>query len=259
MGDIEKFLTTIDGIGKTTAKKIVAKYGTETFRVLENECARISCISGISVRKAESIGKAFKNTMSSKEDQLFFIKLGITVEQAKEIKKIFGEKFKSQIIDNPYQLISKIRGIGFLKADKIAESVGIRKDSPFRIQTGILHYLESLALQKGHLYYPKEMLVEEASIFLEVEHGLIEEELVDLISQSAAVNDNGNIYLSKYYQMEIRCAKRVIELLESGSGSDVDRIIKNIKAVEKELHVELDETQRDAVCESIKNNFERRF
>lgn len=44
MGDIEKFLTTIDGIGKTTAKKIVAKYGTETFRVLENECARISCI-----------------------------------------------------------------------------------------------------------------------------------------------------------------------------------------------------------------------
>ncbi len=70
------------------------------------------------------------------------------------------------------------------------------------------------------------MLVEEASIFLEVEHGLIEEELVDLISQSAAVNDNGNIYLSKYYQMEIRCAKRVIELLESGSGSDVDRIIK---------------------------------
>ena len=124
MGDIEKFLTTIDGIGKTTAKKIVAKYGTETFRVLENECARISCISGISVRKAESIGKAFKNTMSSKEDQLFFIKLGITVEQAKEIKKIFGEKFKSQIIDNPYQLISKIRGIGFLKADKIAESVG---------------------------------------------------------------------------------------------------------------------------------------
>lgn len=255
MGDIEKFLTTIDGIGKTTAKKIVAKYGTDTFRVLENECTRISCISGISVRKAESIGKAFKNTMSSKEDQLFFIKLGITVEQAKEIKKIFGEKFKSQIIDNPYQLISKIRGIGFLKADKIAESVGIRKDSPFRIQTGILHYLESLALQKGHLYYPKEMLVEEASNFLEVEHGLIEEELVDLISQSAAINDNGNIYLSKYYQMEIRCAKRVIELLESGSGSDVDRIIKNIKVVEKELHVELDETQRDAVCESIKNNF----
>ena len=50
---------TIKGIGPAMAKKIVARFGAETFDVIENNPGWLADINGISATRAENIGEQF--------------------------------------------------------------------------------------------------------------------------------------------------------------------------------------------------------
>ncbi|MFO7818902.1 MAG: AAA family ATPase, partial [Halanaerobacter sp.] len=58
---------------------------------------------------------------------------------------------------NPY-LITELRGIGFKKADGIAQEIGLENDSNYRINSFLSYYLSSQA--GGHTYFQLEELVE---------------------------------------------------------------------------------------------------
>ena len=63
--------------------------------------------------------------------------------------------------ENPYRLAEDVFGIGFITADKIAEKLGIAKDSPIRARAGIQYLLNQLS-DEGHVYYPFDLLVDDA-------------------------------------------------------------------------------------------------
>lgn len=48
----------------------------------------------------------------------------------------------SVLLNNPYQMIDDIRGIGFKIADQIANQLGFEANSPGRILAGINYSLE---------------------------------------------------------------------------------------------------------------------
>ena len=62
---------------------------------------------------------------------------------------------------NPYKAADDVKGIGFPTADEIAEKMGIEKNSPLRIESGIKYALEQLAM-KGHVFGYREQVVNEA-------------------------------------------------------------------------------------------------
>ena len=77
--------------------------------------------------------------------------------------KIF-KKYQYQALDviqeNPYRLIDDIEGIGFIKADELAKSIGISSDDPRRIRAALLYVIDQIAIQKGHTYvYHKQLLM----------------------------------------------------------------------------------------------------
>ena len=55
------------------------------------------------------------------------------------------KKYKSDtvkmVMENPYRLVSDIRGIGFRKADELASRLGFDHESQFRIQSGLKYVL----------------------------------------------------------------------------------------------------------------------
>ena len=66
-----------------------------------------------------------------------------------------------------YWLADDIQGVGFKTADEIAGRIGIHTDSDFRIRSGIFYTLiQSVA--EGHVYLPRQELMEKASELLEV-------------------------------------------------------------------------------------------
>lgn len=68
VGGILKYLSSgiVRGIGPATATKIVEKFGTQTFDVLENDPARLATIRGISSAKAREMCKNFKSQFSAR-------------------------------------------------------------------------------------------------------------------------------------------------------------------------------------------------
>ena len=81
----------------------------------------------------------------------------------------YQEKTIEYVKENPYRLVEEIDGIGFSTADKIANRMGISKDSPFRFRAGILHLLGENSDKNGNTYIHKNALLENLATLLEVD------------------------------------------------------------------------------------------
>ena len=76
------------------AKRIIKKFGIDTFRVIEEEPERLAEIKGISERKANEIGVQFIEKQAMREALMFLSEFGISPALA---VKIFNEYGRSGI------------------------------------------------------------------------------------------------------------------------------------------------------------------
>ena len=245
----------ITGIRESLAKKIVKKFGDDTFRIMAEEPERLAEIKGISINKAQTISSAFAAKAGMRRALMYLQNYGISNALAVKVYEKYHEKLYAIIEDNPYKLSEDIEGIGFRKADEIAEKSGVERHSPFRIKAGILYAL-NLSLLEGNIYMPEEELMEKAAALLAVEKSEVDAQLSELAFNHELVcrksGENVNVYLSAYYNMEIECAKKLFELNIREKMSEKD-IEADIKKIEKKTDLILEDHQREAVMTAIGN------
>ncbi|MBM7556749.1 SF1B family DNA helicase RecD2 [Halanaerobacter jeridensis] len=145
------------GIGEHFANKIVDRFGLDTLDVLREEPQRLQKISGIGTKRAATIIESFKEKMKIKEVIKFAVEYDITENMIFKLYEKYGKELINLLQQNPY-LITELRGIGFKKADEIAQEIGLEKDSNYRINSFLSYYLSSGA--GGHTYFKLEELVE---------------------------------------------------------------------------------------------------
>ena len=136
---IERFLSSgaVKGIGKAMASRIVAHFGKQTLEVLGSDPSRLMEVSGIGVKKAEAIGKAYSEISDLREIMLFLEENGVSGSYAAKLQLAYGDTAVTRIKANPYRLISDIEGIGFKTADRIALSLGFEPASEERVRAGV--------------------------------------------------------------------------------------------------------------------------
>jgi len=129
---IEKYLSSglIPYIGPKTARKIVEKFGLDTLDIIQYNPERLKEIEGIGDKKLEKIVTAYREQTEIRDIMMFLQQFGITPNYSMRIYKKYGKDTISILTENPYKLLGDIYGIGFKKADKIAENMGISKTSP---------------------------------------------------------------------------------------------------------------------------------
>jgi len=255
----------IKGVGPALAKRIVKKFGDDTFRIIEEEPERLIEIKGISERIARQISEQMDEKKGMREAMIFLQQFGISNALAVKIYDTYGMEIYQVMKENPYRLAEDIHGIGFKMADEIAAKIGIRTDSDFRIRSGILYTL-LLASVEGHVYLPKEILLRNTAIMLQLPEEVIEVQLANLAMDKKLVikreEERVFVYASTYYYAELNCAKMLMEL---DSAVDYfpteeerqqkkafrEQIGKKLTRLEHNLNLELDELQRLAVVESI--------
>ena len=254
---MERYLAggAVKGIGPALAKRIVKKFGNDTFRIMEEEPERLAEIKGISERKAMEIAGCMEERKELREAMVFLQKYGITNNLAMKIYDTYGMRLYHILQENPYQMAEEIEGVGFKRADEIAQKIGIRIDSRFRIQCGVCYVLGQSATE-GHTFLPKEELVNRAVCLLEVEPEQIDMELPNLAMDKKLVmkqeGEQVSCYLTKMYYEELACAKMLYDLCEQ-SAENENYIMGRIAGIEKELSIELDELQKKAVFEAARN------
>lgn len=166
---IEKYLGSgmVKGIGPVYAKKMVQKFGEKIFDVIDSQSARLEDIDGIGPGRRKKIKEAWAEQQVIRDIMVFLHSNGISTSRALRIYKTYGEKAIEKLQENPYILVRDIHGIGFLTADKMAQSMGIPHDSVMRAKAGVMHILATAA-GEGHCGLPIKDLLESTEKLLDV-------------------------------------------------------------------------------------------
>ena len=250
----------IKGVGEALAKRIVKRFGKDTFRVIEEEPERLVEVKGISERIAQQITDQMIEKREIREVFLFLQKYGITNTLAVKIYEKYGMGMYGILKENPYRLAEDIQGVGFRLADEIAEKIGIHTDSDYRIRSGILYTLLQASLE-GHMFLPMRVLVRRSADLLQVPEEAIRAQIQNLHMDHKVVvkktTDEPEVYAFSYYYAELNCARMLRELnvlMESELlDSEEKRIETILQRILKEQGLELDELQKNAVLECVKH------
>ena len=255
---VERYLQSgaVRGIGKALAKRIVATFGADTFRILEEEPERLAEIKGISERQAMEIAADTAEKRELRSAMLFLQQYGITLNLAAKIYKRYGAELYRVIRENPYRIAEDIDGVGFKSADEIARQMNMPMDSEFRVRSAALYVLGQ-ATQNGHTFLPKDELYTHTE-------GLLESELHDfehLLSEIAAdgkivIRRSGaevRVYLRAFYRMEQETALLLRDLNLRDETITDGEVSEKLSRIEKEGRIELDVLQREAVKQAVMN------
>lgn len=164
----------VKGVGEVTANKLIQELGVtnidELVLICRNKQEKIFDFFGPKKRKiAENVIQIMTTDEVFRSIMIFLHEHNIAPRFAKKIYEKYGSQAVQQLTQNPYRLISDFRQVGFLRADMIAQKLGIPSTSPFRIEAAFVYALES-AQDEGHVCLPRDVLVEKAANLLGAKH-----------------------------------------------------------------------------------------
>ena len=205
------------GVGEKIAERIVEAFGEATADILDNnpDKFREVKIKGFPARKVELFLARWQEARHSRETMLFLYKHEIVGSVAKRLWNKFGTSTIERITLNPYMLCEEVWGIGFLKADEIAQKVGFPKDSPERFQAALLYTLQEASIGDGHVFLPKNVLLERTFRNLRLmqdDEGAINTLLDEFekASESGRIKREGDdCYFPPLYNAEQRIAENI--------------------------------------------------
>lgn len=240
----------IAGIRGGLAKRIVDKFGDQTFDVIEKQPERLAEVKGISEKKARGIAAQFEEKREMRGAVIFLQEYGISNQLAVKIYKVYGSALYDIVHDNPYQLAEDISGVGFKIADEIARKGGFALDSAERIRAGIL-YVMNLGIQGGYVYMPEKLLLKESVYRLQVNVEQLSSVLQKMeYDRLIIVDEERNIYLPSLYYAELNCARMLFDL-NITIGRREESYDSVISQLEVRKDISLDEQQRVAVRETM--------
>jgi exodeoxyribonuclease V alpha subunit len=257
---IERYLRSgmIKGIGPIMAKRLISKFGVETLDVIEQDIERLKEVEGIAEKRVEMIRTAWDTQREIRDVMVFLQGNGVSPAYAVKIFKQYGKEAVPIVRDNPYRLAEDVFGIGLITADRIAEKLGIAKDSLIRARAGVQYILNQLS-DEGHVYFPYDRLVEECEKTLEIDRGIILDALASasadrriVIEDMAAFGGEGRaVYLIRFHVSEQGIARRMHELLVSSRQLPLVNRDALLSSAEKDLGFTLSEQQMHAVRDSM--------
>jgi exodeoxyribonuclease V alpha subunit len=263
---IKKYLGSglIKGLGPVIAGRIVKKFGEKTLDIIENDIEKLAMVEGIGKKRIAMIREAWDEQKEIRDVMMFLQSHGVGSGYATKIFKQYGNRSIAVVTENPYRLAMDIFGIGFVIADSIAEKLGFPKDSPLRVEAGIIYVLHQLS-DEGHVFYPYEYLVKKGRDTLSVERDVIVNALGNLAMNKQIIledlnesidefkENNKGVYLAKYHLCETNIAAR-LKTLSSAPKSIRDVNVENaLKWVQEQLDIRLAGNQAKAIQCALEN------
>ncbi|MCR4643008.1 MAG: ATP-dependent RecD-like DNA helicase [Lachnospiraceae bacterium] len=273
---MEKYLGSglIKGVGPKFAKKIVQRFGVDTFTVIEDNVELLIEIEGIGNKRIRMIAESWLKQKEVKNIMLFLQEHQVSTSFAAKIYRQYGNDSIPVMKENPYRLADDIWGIGFKTADQIAEKLGFGKESYVRLRSGLMYTLSELS-NDGHVYAEKRQLIDAAVKLLEAGEGTVAATMDDMLKKNELIperdlmkrNEDGEqvdpVYLPPFYYAEIGVAAKLKKLAASPAGDKLytklakvrqesgnNELSVDITAVEKKTGMEYDGIQADAIRRS---------
>ena len=239
----------VKGVGLVFAKRIVEKFGEDTFDILDNHPEKLAQVQGISLSKAKAIQQEFKKINGVQDAVVFLSKYNVTAKEAITLYSMLGPNTVEIVTDNPFVLCGEPCFFEFERADEIAQKLMMEYDNSCRVEGGIMFVLRHNTL-KGHCCVPKEKLIETVSSFIGVEPEKVQKSLCNLFEQGLLIEeklyDKDFVYLAELYASEIVITQKLTELMtnEIHNMEDIHYLIKYIEQINDITYAE---KQKEAI------------
>lgn len=248
------------GIGKKSAQAVVDHLGIHCIdRILEDESV-LDTIPELNSKKRQQLITVLDKEQGMQKIIIALNDFGLSNQLAYKVYQRFEGNTLSTIQKNPYILIEEIEGIGFNRADAIAEEMGIEGDSLERIKAGILYTLEEQTMKSGDTFVDAEYLLKHTIEILEksrpflIDPDKVAEVVIELVDEQAVIKDETRFYLPSLYASEWGIANAFDRLLDEGTGDEDDkRIEKAIDEFEFRRSITLGDSQKKAVRDALKS------
>lgn len=246
------------GIGKQSAIKVYNALGEDAFKKIISDKDSLRGI-GLKEKQIDVIYNVLTEHNKEEADMVELLSYGISLKFATRIIKTLNKKAIAIVRENPYALIEKVEGIGFLRADEIALKVGIDKKSPYRIKALIMYIMQTCIYSSGDTYlHLNDLYIECLKIANKDEEIINKENFVAMIEalkeeNSIIVDEENNVYDVKIKHAENEVARNVYRFLNQDlkykfKSEDVD---DRIKEVEEHNHIVYNEKQREAIKKAL--------
>lgn len=188
------------------------------------------------------------------EVALFLRQLGFSNYYIIKIFALVGDAAIALTEDNPYWLLDEFPNMKFETAYKAAFSVGVERNSFFRIEAAIKHGLSSY-INRGHTFVPAREFCLQIGQFLDLSSESVEDVMEDMALagdlQLTVLDGQEVLYFYGYYKTECMIVRKIAEM----TGEKPKTVAANVDAVirkaESEGDVALSAQQRDAVKNSL--------
>lgn len=247
------------GIGKKTAEKIVEVLGEQAIDRMIEDPSLLSQVPNLNEKRRQMLLETLRLNYGMEKIILGLNQYGFGNQISLAIYQHYQEETLEIVQENPYQLIEDIEGIGFKRADHLAEQLGYRADAPKRIQAAVLHELLNCCLSTGDTYIEAEDLLKatittlEKSRPFEISPEKVAQEIICLVEEGRMMQEGTKLYEKSLFFSEWGIATGINGLLAHATeiAYEEEVLDKEIRQIEKKFDILYGDSQVEAMKAAI--------
>lgn len=235
---VSRYLSTVTaGVGVTKAKRIVEALGDNALETIKSDPSSLDKLTFLTDTQRQEIHQNLIGNSIQAELAGMIVRDGIGMGMVAKVMGRYGSDAVRIVKENPYVLSDEIWGIGFKKADAIAQAVGVAPNSPHRVLAAVDYTLKESG-NDGHTYLQPKMIVRK----LIGRKGLIEASGVQvqdiaqanerLIRENKCIREGDFVYPVNLYKAEVEVARIVRDMVKT-KGKQLDNLETLISETEQ--------------------------
>lgn len=246
------FLTSslVKGCGELTAKRIVAKLGVDTIKLIKEDESVLYDIEGLSIAKASSIRSSILDCQDADDSLVSLTTLGFTMNEATRIYKKYQTSTKYILESNLYTICEIL---DFNKVDTIYKNTHDEYDE-VRLKACVVEAMRRISFTSGDTYYYedeiKDSLKKEFNLILESD--TFDSVTYTLETENKIIIAKNLYYLTEYYEAEEDIASNLFAL-NANNKTPIYDFDTELAKIEDEIGVRYNEDQKNAIRNALEN------
>lgn len=249
------------GIGKKTAEAIVNELGEQAIDRIIEDPSVLERVRQLNEKKRKQLVETLRINYGMDQIVVGLAKYGFGSQLSFAIYQCYKNEALEIIEENPYQLVEDIEGIGFKKADAIAEQLGIEATSKQRIRAAVIHQIFEECTQSGNTYTEAQRLLEvvlellENSRQVEISPQLVADVMIELVEEGKIKQEETRLYENSLYFSEWGIANSFEKFLngETKDSYSDEKLDKTLRIIEKRSKIIYGSSQEQAIKEALKS------
>lgn len=229
--------------------------------IADHNVKELTKVKGIGETTALNIIDKYEDNKDMSEIYIELDQYGITNKLMSKLLENYGSPqiVINTVKQNPYTLASEVHGIGFSKADEIAQESGLPWDSVERVKGFITHRLEEKGENGDSYIFANDLMYMVDDELGGVPSDIVGKAVKELEDSGKLGLDEGGeghhkrVYLMKYYNLEQRVANELLRILGSENVFRAPNWEERVRRIELQQGWEYTDEQMDGIRSIIDN------